>query len=288
MLLLFWQASVAESGKAAVDIIKVVTDPFSLLALIVLVLGVLGYLALNKETDGKVRVIALAIVVAALAALGLNSTRLVNAQTTGKAAPNVPAVNVNVLFRGAHQTNQPLTVPFQTSSGQVNFGCGDSAHPTVTFNVPQGARQINATSHWANTDNSKGQDQQVTVTGTTVTAVGTITGLDRNWIGDCPGGGHGELILNGTYVIDKVGSEPITKIVTALMLPGATQTIALPAQTELATESCEVNAASEQGVYGRAVLKIRNENGSVVGDVAEQSGKVDAQIKEGKLSVHLS
>ena len=39
---------------------------------------------------------------------------------------------------------KPTVVPFQVGGGQVSFGCGDSAHPAVTYIVPNGARDVTA------------------------------------------------------------------------------------------------------------------------------------------------
>src|SRR5258707_12050108 len=69
-------------------IIKAVTDPFSLLALIVLVLGLIATKWAPRKADGKVgpRMVALSILVISLLAIALNIMRYIN---TGK--PGVQA-----------------------------------------------------------------------------------------------------------------------------------------------------------------------------------------------------
>jgi hypothetical protein len=266
------------------NIIRAVTDPFSLLALIVLVLGTLGYSAVRSERKAWPRVFSLLIVVAALTALGLNAARVINVDTKGKAETAPTSLSANIVFRGSHRILTPLTVPFQVGSGQVNFGCGDSAHPVVTFNPPASAREINATAQWINTSNVKGQDQRTIVAGASATAYGNISGLDRDWIGNCPGGGHGELILKGTYVIDQPSAlEPITKTIRATLAPGAERTFDLPIQADQTIETCEITVASEQGTYGHVLLRLRTENQQILGDVVDHSGRVEASVTTGAL-----
>ena len=67
---------------------------------------------------------------------------------------------------------------------------------------------------WANTDNIKGQSQQASVQGNMAVATGTISGQDRQWTGNCPGGGHGELVLSGTYVVDQATPDERVDIAT--------------------------------------------------------------------------
>ena len=266
------------------NIIKAVTDPFSLLALIVLMLGTLGYSAVKNERNSWPRIVILLIVVAALTALGLNAARVINVETKGKAETPRTTLLANIVFRGSHRVLTPLTVPFQAGSGQVNFGCGESAHPVVTFNAPPGAREINATAQWANTNNVKGQDQRAIVTGTSVTAYGNISGLDRDWIGNCPGGGHGELLLIGTYVIDQPSaSEPITKTIRATLAPGTERRFDLPMQPDQTIETCEIIVASEQGTYGHALIRLHTENQQILGEVVEHSGKIETSVTAGAL-----
>jgi hypothetical protein len=272
------------------EVIKAVTDPYSLLALIVLVLGSLGYQALRNEDKSWPRVACLLIIVFALLALGLNTTRVINTNkpVAIHAQSQASALTVNIIFRGSHVRTQPLTTPFQVGSGQVNFGCGESAHPVVAFNAPPGAREINATARWVNTDNVKGQDQRTAVAGTTVTAYGTIVGLDRDWIGNCRGGGHGELVLNGTYVTEQPSTpEPVTKTISTTMMPGSEKTFELPSQTDQTPNQCEITAASDKGIYGRVVLNLRSEGTHITSQVVEQSGKMHASVQNEALVVRL-
>jgi hypothetical protein len=90
-------------------------------------------------------------------------------------------------------------------SGQVSVGCTDGAGletPVLYFGKsPQitGSRAV-----WAGTDNLKNQDQVIIdeihdpTSGALIgmRAHSHMQGLDRNWVGNCPGGGHGEVVLH--------------------------------------------------------------------------------------------
>jgi hypothetical protein len=102
-----------------------------------------------------------------------------------------------------------VTRSADVSSGQVNFGCEQTQQvktPEVFFGA--NARDIQPRSEWVQTDNAKGQDQQViydrnggnNVRG--VLAQGSITGLDKQLF-NCPGGGHGNLALHVTWTEDQ-------------------------------------------------------------------------------------
>lgn len=98
------------------------------------------------------------------------------------------------------------------SSGQLNFGCGETGQaktPEVFFGAEPADIQPRA--EWVQTDNVKGQNQQVVydrdsqnqVKG--VLAEGSITGLDRR-VFNCPGGGHGTLTLHVTWTEEQSSS----------------------------------------------------------------------------------
>jgi hypothetical protein len=95
------------------------------------------------------------------------------------------------------------------SSGQLNFGCEETKQaktPEVSFGA--NPADINPRAEWVQTDNVKGQNQQVTydkdsqnqVRG--VLAEGSITGLDKQLF-NCPGGGHGTLALHVSWTEDQ-------------------------------------------------------------------------------------
>ena len=102
-----------------------------------------------------------------------------------------------------------VTRSADVSSGQVNFGCEETQQvktPEVFFGA--NARDIQPRPEWVQTDNAKGQNQQVIYDGNAgthvrgVLAQGSITGLDKQ-VFNCPGGGHGNLSLHVTWTEDQ-------------------------------------------------------------------------------------
>lgn len=92
--------------------------------------------------------------------------------------------------------------PILASSGSINVGCGETGSATATFTMPPGAILEGASASWANTSNVSAVTQSTTQSGANIVATGTIRGLDfQRIIGipNCPGGGHGALVLSGTY-----------------------------------------------------------------------------------------
>jgi hypothetical protein len=265
-------------------IIKAVTDPFSLLALIVLVLGLIATKWAPRKADGKVgpRMVALSILVISLLAIALNIMRYIN---TGKPAvqadPRPLSITINIT--SDKKAVKPTVVPFQVGGGQVSFGCGDSAHPAVTYVVPNGARDVTAEAEWRNTDHAKGQTQFATVAGQTVIASGTITGQDRNWAGKCSGTGRGELVLKGTYTIDQAG-EPVQVVntVAGFISAGKEETFVIPGVAGSSATRCRIVVSSTAGEIASATVPL---NSKVGVEKAKFDGPITATWAKGKLTV---
>jgi len=249
-----------ESVRYLPDVLKSVTDPFSLLALMVLVLGLVAYYAIKAGGPAQYKkvpapLLALGIITIAFVALALNMVRVTNLRTDGATSPALSAKKaLEVTFYGMKSRLEPTTVPFQTSSGQLNVGCGERQTTTVSWNLPAGAREVNAASSWQNTSNLRSQNQSAVVQGTTATAVGSIAGRDREWTGNCPGGGHGELVLRGSYVVDQGGrpEKVILKTLHDLVAPNTTIRISLPEPgPDVTSLSCEIIITPAVGEQSR-------------------------------------
>jgi hypothetical protein len=238
--------------KELPDVLRAVTDPFSLLALIVLVLAWVAQSTLKSiqtktaEKNPALTFIPLAIVAVSILALAFNVIRVTSLQhPTGTNSTSTKYL-VQATFKGVIKHKQAVTIPFSTTSGQLNVGCGDSATTSVSWVVPAGSSQINPQASWQRTDNLKGANQQATVEGNVAKATGTITGQDRQWTGNCPGGGHGELVLSGTYLIDQDAPDTSTTIGTLQdTVPEHGQTTFLiPATEGVVLQECELHITS--------------------------------------------
>jgi hypothetical protein len=107
--------------------------------------------------------------------------------------------DVAVDFSIRQANTEVVRVPFTAGSGSVNIGCAETRSAQVQYVLPPGAEQPTATAQWVNTNNIESQSSNVVVQPTVVTAVGNISGLHRTFLLNCPGGGHGELLLRGEY-----------------------------------------------------------------------------------------
>jgi len=282
--------------KSLPEILKAVTDPFSLLALMVLVLGFIGYSVIRTSTIKSRQsalpgpVIALSIVAVSFLALAFNILRVTALQSGTTPNSISDKYTVQVVFSGKKAHAVATTVPFRTSSGQLNVGCGESASTTVSWNLPQGAREASVSASWENTDNIQNQSQQAMVSGNVATATGVVRGRDREWLGNCPGGGHGQLVLHGSYVIDQGGPEEdvVLKNYQDLLPPGGTVRIPIPLNSDVFPSLCKITAANAKNQFTMTITFRRDPNGQVaIAEIDRQQAGLDAAIQGGDLVLTL-
>lgn len=125
-------------------------------------------------------------------------------------------------YSGTLTTKTDETKTFSTKSGQVTYGCEENNSGGVSYTLPDGAAQVQCAAGWVDLSNTKTQSASCAVGGATVTASGTVRGRDRecivsdvlsgglikvivgrNTACNCPGGGHGALLLQGTYHVSQ-------------------------------------------------------------------------------------
>jgi hypothetical protein len=86
-----------------------------------------------------------------------------------------------------------------SSSAYTSVGCGTGSSASARFTIPAKAYDVQTSCQWVNTDKLKTQSCSAARDGTSLVATGSITGLDKDWLGNCPGGGHGVLALKVIY-----------------------------------------------------------------------------------------
>jgi hypothetical protein len=230
-------------------------DPFTLLALLVFVLAMT--VALATRTSGlnfkgiPVFAISAFASVAALVGATLNTAGISAVRSTAAPPIREPAT-LQVIFDGKQVTVERATIPFRISSGQINVGCNESRSTQAQLIAPPNATNIVANAHWENFNNVRSQNASAPIQGTTITATGQISGLAREWTGNCPGGGHGELILSGTYDIQRpvegavtmlssfqsfvepksLVSVPVPEVPSSIQNPRVSVQVTLPGQTK--------------------------------------------------------
>lgn len=150
--------------------------------------------------SGKSR--ALLLVTAGLVLIGAVPLLIRSLSTPEEHKPNPkPKFDVAVEFSVRQPNAEVVRVPFAVGSGSVNIGCEETRSITLQYPLPPGAEQPSAAAEWVNTNNIEGQTSNVNVQPTAVMAVGSIHGLHRTFLLNCPGGGHGELLLRGQYSV---------------------------------------------------------------------------------------
>ena len=78
----------------------------------------------------------------------------------------------------------------------VSFGCGDSASSPASYTAPSGFHIVSANATIVAADGTKSSSAAITSqTRVSAAAVANFQGRDREWTGNCPGGGHGAVRL---------------------------------------------------------------------------------------------
>lgn len=155
--------------------------------------------------------------------------------------PFAPAktFDARVTLTGHREVVRPgLPTRFHVSSGQVSFGCEQIRQTSVAWPLPPDARlQGMLRAHWTNLANTRShaatehrEDQQVS-------ADGVIQGLALQRIGliaNCPGSGHGELVLSGTYVTNaKIQKEYTSELAARVDTIARTTRLTLPSRADV-------------------------------------------------------
>jgi hypothetical protein len=91
----------------------------------------------------------------------------------------------------------------------VSVGCDDAATTTVAWQAPENAEVSGVNAQWRDLNNVRSQTQSVIPSGRNYLATGSIAGVGKQCflgICNCPGGGHGVLVLSGTYQVPDSGT----------------------------------------------------------------------------------
>ncbi len=87
---------------------------------------------------------------------------------------------------------------FSQPGGTVNFGCEAGNTATIEFHAPAGYRILNAVVEPLDAIAAKTITPRLTFNdGNTAKGQVDYFGRDRNWVRNCPGGGHGSIIIKG-------------------------------------------------------------------------------------------
>lgn len=270
-----------EPNSLPSTLLTALSDQFTLLALLLVVLGFVLY----QSTKGKevaykgipLSFIAGIVLIVSLTALGLNVGRLLRYQApTAAQEPPKKTSTLQVTFYGMKSRTESVTVPFRVSSGQINVDCNESRKVQASYTAPPNAKNINAFSSWENIRDVKQQDKSLSIQGTVVTAIGQLVGNNREWTGNCPGGGHGELVITGTYGVDQSSAPERVVLSTfqGFVQPNSSNQGPLPQIHALpANITGEVLVASAGGLSAKVSLDITvDASGNATDVVKPQTG----------------
>jgi hypothetical protein len=186
-------------------------------------------------------------------------------------------VSVNVTFSAPSQTKELMNVPFEVSSGPVNVGCDEARHVEIPFHIPvQNATLGDIHTQWVNTGNLVSTTAHFEQRSPTdLVAVGDIRGIARNFIFNCPGGGHGTLAMQGAYSYQKEtrGPEAVVSTVHESVPIGSRFTVAIPPIPVDESLKSDVVVVSKDGT-SHLVGTISSSHPDIF-DVRQQSGTID-------------
>jgi hypothetical protein len=142
-----------------------------------------------------------------------------------------PALRTRIDFFSPETSVAHVVTPFRVSSGYTMVDCSRSMARQVTYAAPVGATIDSVTAAWENTDGLAGESANASHDSNIASASGFIMGRERTFFGNCPGGGHGELVLSGNFSLDqrtKTGRDVLIKSVEERLEAGSIAGVALP------------------------------------------------------------
>jgi hypothetical protein len=240
------------------ELIQALGEPLPIAGLVLFLLSILTYLW-AKLRMRSVQLGRLGLIVAAFSVV-------VSAMATYQAAIQAKAdreyrslhalYSINATVNGTIRStsvSEPKT--FTVSSGQANVGCNDTRSVNATWSLPPGAVEVQATAEWQSANNIRSQSQIVKFTPTVVVAEGIISGRERNFFGNCEGGGHGELVLKGTYRVTNIETraQQVLKTLDNQINRGQPFIISIPRGDEMVAENCVI-VIREGGKEGRVYI----------------------------------
>ncbi len=229
---------------------------------------------------------AIALLVPALFAVSL----VFNAAIVRNNFVSEKSDQVSILGEGVRNASSETVTPFKASSGQVNVGCDSTASGKVDWQLPPGAvldGPLNAV--WVNTDNlSSFNASPVPYSGSLVGAQGLIRGLNSQslpfGIRNCPGGGHGELVLTGNYRVRSVQRLPVQYPLTG-MLSDKPLTFTLPSEQDVALSHITIDIRTDGNPQNKSSISIPIAEGKTELSAESEDGQFKATVSGSKLII---
>lgn len=126
------------------------------------------------------------------------------------ALPGADRYHVTIDYRGTQTDTTWDSRSFATDPVYRSMGCEDSTSASARFEAPEGSRRLQCSAVWIDTSNVKNQSADCAVGGRVATGTGAMRGRDREWTGNCPGGGHGSFRIRGSYEVPVTSTSPVS------------------------------------------------------------------------------
>jgi hypothetical protein len=187
-------------------------------------------------------------------------------------------IDLTVVLSVPESRTEIAQVPFRVGSGSVNLGCEETRHVHVEFILPPGGEHPEATAQWVNVDNLSASNASAITVGDRVDATGVIQGRPKTLFFNCPGGGHGELVLSGQYELRKIlPTDPtILKSVRDQAYRGQIFTVALPVPITQPIDVTVSAADSGGGLKGKIVP---HDSGDISLEIVSKVGPIPQSIR---------
>jgi hypothetical protein len=278
------------------DFINAATGPTATISLFLAVIGFVLYFSNAKKNTSDAsrrRVLSVGLAVLSLAVFGSNVALVLSTRDSDAAYRNTEQpYSLSVVVSGVVETSvQSERQSFRVSSGQLNVGCNDERSADATWQIVQGATDIQSTARWQNADNVK--DQTVGIPhqeDSAWTVSGRIVGRDKSWIGDCPGGGHGELVLDGSYRPPDTTLDKTQVLLTYgdRVSRGQKVFIPLPTERNKIAKVCEIKVAAGSDVRSVKYPLITKPDGKLMlGDPSVEGVPLAVTLNDNRLAISI-
>jgi hypothetical protein len=170
------------------------------------------------------------------------------------ALPGADLYDIKVKYSGVRTTTPIVSHPFSARSGYAAMGCEQTTTAAATYQMPEGAQEIQCSAAWVDTSNIDSSSQNCAVGGLVATGSGSMRGRNKDCVKippfgpnvcNCPGGGHGTLQISGTYKVPEPRNENLDGIdVGAYVLKGGSDvSTSLPTDVTVAIKKVDVSVA---------------------------------------------
>jgi hypothetical protein len=217
--------------------------------------------------------------------------------TTGQSLIARTLYSARATLIGTQSIHEDEVVPFRATSGQGNVGCGEALNLTANYHLPQGASVVGAPeAAWVSTSNLR--DAQLT--GVEVSSTGEVVGRGQAHglqyqefrfpfsanIRNCPGGGHGEVVLSGKYKSTVTRSLPkeIVVVSTVSSAQAGPVWVTLPGQKDWTLQRATVEFVS-QTEPGAPKTSVAVTPESPSSQSSDGKFKVELQLQQGRLGL---